>query len=157
MHKKIYLNHLVDPSFQGVNRLFLLSLENENGRTSHLEYYLPKLEIKEYNIKIDGKSFFDQPINNNIKTYENIRKTATGQGDGYTTDFLLDYPYFKENYKMTEIDLSKQQALDADPRANHQINFTPNLSRAGKKTFCFIIEEVKETVLDFSHGSKKVF
>ena len=140
-----------------MNRRFVLFFENEDDRRSHSNYCLPKVTIKEYNVMIHGKYFFDQPINNDIKTYENIRKTATGQGDDYTTDFLLDYPYFKENYKMTEIDLSKQQALDADPRANHQINFTPNLSRAEKKTFCFIIEEVKETVLDFSQGSVKVF
>ena len=72
--KNKYLNHLFDPSFQGVNRLFVLSFENENGRTSHSEYYLPKVEIKDYNVKIDGKNFFDQPINNNTKTYKNIRK-----------------------------------------------------------------------------------
>ena len=69
-----YLNHLVNPSFQGVNRLFVLSFENENDRTSHSTYYLPKVEIKDYNVMIDGKNFFDQPINSNIKTYENIRK-----------------------------------------------------------------------------------
>ena len=63
-----YLNHLINPSFQGVNRLFVFSFENENGRTSHSEYYLPKVEIKDFNVKIDGKNFFDQPINNNIKT-----------------------------------------------------------------------------------------
>ena len=66
-----YLNHLVDPSFQGVNRFFVLS-----DRISHLAYYLPKVEIKDYNVMIDGKNFFDQPINNNFKTYENIRKIA---------------------------------------------------------------------------------
>ena len=112
-----YLNHLVDLSFQGVNRLFVLSFENENGRTSHSEYHLSKVEIKDYNVRIDGKNFFDQLINNDIKTYESIRKIATEQGDDYTTVCLLDYPYFKENYKMVAIDLSKQQALDADPRA----------------------------------------
>ena len=62
------------------------------------------------------KNLFLQPINNNFKTYGNIRKIVTGQGDSYTTDCLLDY-HFKENYKMIAIDLSKQQALDADPRA----------------------------------------
>ena len=62
------------------------------------------------------ENFFDQTINNDTKTYENIRKNATGQGDGYTTGCLLDYPYFKENYKMIAIDLSKQHVLDADPR-----------------------------------------
>ena len=80
-----YLNHLIDPSFQGVNRiLFVLSLENENGRTSHAKYYLPKVKIKDWNIKIDGKNVFDQPIINDIKTYENSRKISTGQRDDYT-------------------------------------------------------------------------
>ena len=112
-----YLNYLVNSSFQGVNRLFVLSFENENDRPSHSTYYLPKAEIKDYNVMIDGKNFFDQPINSDLKTYENIRKIATGQGDDYTTGCLLDYSYFKDHYKMIAIDLSKQQALDADPRA----------------------------------------
>ena len=114
-----YLNHLVGPSFQGVNRLFVLSFENENDRKSHSDYYLPKVETKDYNVMIDGKNFFDQPINSDLKTYENIR-IATGQGDDYTSGCLLDYSYFKENYKMIAIDLNKQQALDADPRAIQQ-------------------------------------
>ena len=99
--------------------------------------------------------FFGQPKNNNIEAYENI-KTATGQRDDYTTGCLLDYPYFKENYKMIAIDLSKQQALDADPRAIQQINFTANLDRAGNTKIYFILEEAKETVLDFSQGTVKV-
>ena len=101
---------------------------------------------------IDGKNFFDQPINSDLKTYENIRKIATGQGDDYTTGCLLDYSYFKENYKMIAIDLSKQQVLDADPRAIQQINFTANLDRAGNTTMFFTIEEAKETMLDISQG-----
>ena len=105
---------------------------------------------------IDGKNFFDQPINNMIKTYENIRKITIGQGDDYTTGCLLDYTYFKKYYKMIAIDLSKQQALDADPKAIQQINFTANLDRAGNTTMFFIIEEAKETVLDFSQGTVKV-
>ena len=103
---------------------------------------------------IDGKIFFDQPINNKFKTYENSRKIATGKGDDYTTGCLLDYPYFKENYKMIAIDLSIQQALGFDPRAIQQINFTANLDRAGN-TFS-IIEEAKETALNFSQGTIKV-
>ena len=101
-----YLNHLIYPSFQGVNRLFVLSLENENDRISHSNYYLPKVEIKDY-VMIDDRNFFDQPINSMNKTYENIRRIATGQGDDYTTGCLLDYSYFKENYKLIAIDLSK--------------------------------------------------
>ena len=67
-----YFNHLVDPSFRGVNRLFVLSFENENGRTSHSEYYLPKVEIKDYNVKIDGENFFDQPTLKHMKTLEKL-------------------------------------------------------------------------------------
>ena len=105
---------------------------------------------------IDSRNFFDQPIDNMAKTYENIRKIATGQEDDYTTGCLLDYPYFKDHYKMIAIDLSKQQALDTDPRTIQQINFTANLDRAGNTTMFFIIEEAKETVLDFSQGAAKV-
>ena len=147
-----YLNYLINPSFQGVNRLFVLSFENENDRTSHSTYYLPKVEIKDYNVMIDGKNFFDQPINSMNKTYENIRKIATGKGDDYTTGCLLNYPYFKDNYKMIAIDLSKQQALDADPRKIQQINFTLNLDRDGDTTMFFIIKQEKETIIEFSQG-----
>ena len=68
---------------------------------------------------IDDKNVFDKSIKNDFRTYENIKKIATGQGDDYTTGCLLDYPYFKENYKMIAIDSSKQQILDADRRAMH--------------------------------------
>ena len=90
-----------------------------------------------------------------ILKHGNVRKIATGQGDDYATGCLLDYPYFKKNYKMISIDLSKQKALDADPRAIQQINFTANLDRAGTTTMLFITEEAKEIVLDFSQGTVK--
>ena len=99
--------------------------------------------------------FFGQPKTNDIETYENIN-TATSQRDDYTTGCLLDYPYFKENYKMIAIDLSKQHALDADPREIQKINFTGNLDRAGNTRVFFILEEAKETVLDFSQATIKV-
>ena len=104
---------------------------------------------------IDGKNVFDLPIISDIKRYENIRKIATGQGDDYTTGCLLDYSYFKENYKMIAIDLRKRQSLDADPRAIQENNFTVNLDRAGNTTIFFIIKETKETVLEFSQGTVK--
>ena len=63
-----------------------------------MEYYLPKVEIKNYNVKIDGRNFFNQTINNNIKTYENIRKIATGKGNNYTAGYFLDYAYFQEKF-----------------------------------------------------------
>ena len=105
---------------------------------------------------IDGKSFFDQPIRNDKVTYENIRKIAIGQADDYTTGCLLYYTYFKKYYKMIAIDLSKQQALDADPRAIQPINFTANLDRDGNTRFYFILEEAKETIFEFSQGTVKV-
>ena len=151
-----YLNYLINPSFQGAKRLFVLSFENENDRTSHSTHYLPKVEIKDYNVTIDGRNFFDQPINSMSQTYENIRKIANGKGDDYKTGCLLDYPYFKENYKVIAIDLSRQNELDADPRAIQQINFTANLDRAGNTTIFFIIKEAKETIFDFSQGTVKV-
>ena len=113
-------------------------LGNDNAR----RYYVPTIEIKDYNVLINGENVFDQPIKNNKVTYKNIRKIATGQGDDYTTGCLLDF--------------SKQQVLDADPRAIQQINFTANLDRAGNTRVYFILEEAKETILDFSQGTIKV-
>ena len=139
------LNHLPEPSFQGINRLFVLAFENDEQRISNKRYYIPNIEIKDYNGMIDGKNFFDQPIKNDKVTYENIQKIAMGQGDDYTTGCLLDYAYFKKYYKMIAIDLSKQQVLDADPRAIQQTNFTANLSRPGNTRIYFVLEEAKET------------
>ena len=104
----------------------------------------------------DGRNFFNQPINSMSKTYKNIRKIATGKEDDYTAGCFLDNPYFKENYKMIATDLSKQQALDADPRKIQQINFTANLDRDGNTTIFFIIEQEKETIFEFSQGTVKV-
>ena len=89
---------MINPRFQGVNRLFVLLFEDD--RTSHSTYYLPKVEIKDYNVMIDGRNVFDQPINSMTKTYKNIRRIATGQGDGYTTSCLLGYSYFKKKLQV---------------------------------------------------------
>ena len=100
LRRNANLNHLVEPSFQGVNRLFVLTFENDNQRTSYERYYIPTVEIKDYNIMINGENLFDQPIKNNKVTYENIRTIATGQGDDYITGCLLHYSYFADTYKM---------------------------------------------------------
>ena len=150
------MNHLVEPNFQGVNRIFVLTFKNDTQRASSKAYYLPTVQLKDYNIMIKGENIFDQPIKNNKVTYEVIRKIATRQGDDYTTGCLLDYPYVNDTYKMIAINLSKQQALDADPRAYQQVNFTANLERAGNTRIYFIVEEAKETVLDFSQRTVKV-
>ena len=150
------LNHLVEPSFKGVNRFFILAYKNDAQRTSAKGYYLPNVELKEYNVMINGENFFDQPVKDNKVTYERIRKTDTGQGDDCTTSCLLDYPCFKDDYKIIAADLSKQQALDANSRANQKFNFTANLDRAGNTRIYFFLEEAKETKLDFSQGTVKV-
>ena len=106
-----------------------------------------------YNVMIDGKKVFDQPVKYDQVTYENIRNLATGQRDDYTTGCLLDYIYFKNYYKMIAIHLSKQQALDADPKAIQQIIFTASLDRANDTKFYFIFDESKEAVFEFSQGT----
>ena len=92
----------------------------------------------------DGKNFFDQPIKSELKTYENIRKIATGQGDDYTTGCLLDYSYFKDYDKMIAIDLSKQQVFDADPITIQQINFIANLDTTGNTTIPLLLKNRKK-------------
>ena len=102
-----YLYYLIDPSFQGVNRLFVLSFKNETQQTSYKRYHPLTVEIKNYNVMIDGKNFFDQPVRNDLITYDSMQKIVTDQGDDYTTGCLLDYNYFKKFYKIIPTDLSK--------------------------------------------------
>ena len=105
---------------------------------------------------IDRRNPFDQTVNNNFKTYDNIRKIDDHQGDDYTTGCLVDYSYFKRYYKSIAMYLSKQQKLDANSKAIQQINFTGTLDTAEGTTMFFIIEEAKETVLGFSKETVKV-
>ena len=150
------LNHLVEPNFQGVNRLFVLAFENHTQRTSHTGSYLPNVEIKNYKVMINGENFFDQPIKNSKVRYENIRKICIGSGDDYTVGSLLSYPYVTDTYTMIVADLSKQQILDSNPRAFQQNIFTAKLDRAGNTRIYFILEEAKETILNFVQGFVKV-
>ena len=106
---------------------------------------------------IDGRNLFDQPVKNDLRTYDNIQKIVTGQEDEYSTDCLLDYLYFKKYCKLIAIDLSKQQALHADPKAIQQIDFTENLEEDQNTTMFAVIEEAKEIILDFSRGTVRVF
>ena len=112
--------------------------------------------MKDYNVRIDGQTFFDQPVKNNLIKYDNIRNIATGQGEDYATGCLWGYNEFNNYYKMIAIDLSKQQTLDANPKAIQQISFTANLDRDGNTAIFFIIEEAKEIILDFPQGTVKV-
>ena len=119
---KNLLRFPLDASFHGVKRRFVLCYNNTDGDAnrvqsdSHRKYFLPRVNITKYNISIDSRNFYDQPINDQIKKYDEIRKIATGKRDDYTTGCLLDYQYFKDHYQLIAVDLSKQKELDADPR-----------------------------------------
>ena len=98
------IRETINSSCQRINRLFVLLYEdgaNWVTADSHRRYFLPRVEIKNYNIEIDGRKFYDQPVNNQekndlIKQYNEARKVLTGQGDDYTTDCLLDFAYLKK-------------------------------------------------------------
>ena len=137
----------------------LAFVNSDNGnkkveRNSHKKYFLPRVNITNYNVLIDGRNFYDQPINDSVKQYDEIRKTATGQGDDYTTGCLLNYQYFKDHYNLIAADLSKQKELNADSRAIQQIGFYGVLKT--KSQVCAVLQESKETMLQFSEGTTKV-
>ena len=124
---------------------------------SYKKYLLPRVKIGNYNIEIDGRNFYDQPIDNSIEQYDEVRKISTGQGDDYTTSSLLDYSYFRKNYRLLAADLSKQKALHADSRAI-QIIFTVKIKATVANTrvvLFYVLEKSKETILEFSKGTTK--
>ena len=159
-----YIWELLDSSCQGVNRLFVLAYNNTIGNNqvsvdSYKKYFLPRVTIDNYNIEIDGINFYDQPINDSIKQYDEIRKISTGQGDDYTTGCLLDFAYFEKNYRLIAADLSKQKALDADSRAIQQIIFTGKIKATVANTrviIYYILQKSKETILELSKETTKV-
>ena len=123
------------------------------------KYFLPRVKIDNYNIEIDGRNFYDQPINDSIKQYDEVKKISTWKGDDYTTGCLLDFDYFVKDYKIIAVDLSKQKALDADLRAIQQIIFTGKIKATAVNTRVitfYVLEKWKETILEFSKGTTKV-
>ena len=114
------------PFFQGVDRLFVMAYNRANGqptRNGQRKHYLPRIDLNKYNVIIDGINFYDNPIENNIEKYRELKKVMIGKGEDYTTGSLLDFNYFDKHYKLIAVDLSKQKELDADPRAIQQIEF----------------------------------
>ena len=153
-----YIRELLDASYQGVKKLFIHAYDNTGDNpvavNSHRRCFLPRIKIENYNIEIDGKKFYDQPINDLIKQYDEVRKISIGQGDDYATGCLLDFAYFEKNYRLIAVDLSKQKALDADTRVIQQIIFT---GKAGRNIVTYyILEQSKETKLKFSKGTTNV-
>ena len=132
---------------------------NQVSVDSFKKYFLPRVKIENYNIEIDGRNFYDQPINDSIKQYDEIRKASRGQGDDYTTGCLLDFDYFEKTYRLIAVDLSKQKALNADLRAIKQIIFTSKIKSTVANTrviIYYILEQSKEATLQFSKGTTKV-
>ena len=151
-----YIN--LDPSFQGVNRLFVMAYNRVDGqptRNGQRKYYLPRISLNKYNVFIDGKNFYDNPIESDIEKYRELKKVMIGKGEDYTTGSLLDYTYFDKHYKLVTIDLSKQKKLDADPRAIQQIEFKYMLGT--NSTIYWVLEKSKETILEFYKGTVKVY
>ena len=131
------LDYLIDPLFTNVNRLFVLNFENEDDRTSFSKYYVPKVEIKDFNVLIDGKPLFEIPVKNKEEAYEAIIEIS--KNNEYTAGNLLDYENFKDHYKLIAIDLNKQTELE-NPDLKQQINFIRRLEENNAIMF-FIIEK----------------
>ena len=152
------LNYLIDPTFTNASRLFVLSSEiiEENNikkdhRDSFSHYYVPQVQIKDFNVFIDGKRFCDLSVKNEDDAYEKIIEMSNN--NDYTTGNFLDFAYYKENYRLIAIDLSKQTTLK-DPQ---QISFIGKIE--GKNngvTMFFIIERSEETTFEFSQNSVNI-
>ena len=155
-----HIGELLDSSYQGVKRLFILAYDNAAGDNQvsvdyFKKYFLLRVKIEKYSMEIDGRNFYDQPINDSIKQYDEVRKVSTRQ----TTGCLLDFAYFEKNYWLIAADLSKQKVLDADSRAIQQIIFTGKIKSTVANTrviIYYILEQSKETILQFSEGTTKV-
>ena len=150
-----YIN--LDSSFQGVNRLFVMAYNRENGqptRNGQHKYYLPRIDLEKYVI-IDGRNFYDNPIDSDIEKSRELKKVMIGKGEDYTTGSLLDFDYFDKHYKLVAVDLSKQKELDANPRAIQQIEFKYMLGT--NSTIYWVLEKSKETILEFYKGTVKVY
>ena len=144
------LNYLIDPTFTKVDRLIVLSFENEDDRRYLSKYYVPNVQIKDFNVSIDGKSFFDMPIKNEEEIYKKI--IEMGRNNDYKTGNLLDYECFSKHYKLIVIDLSKQIELE-NPDLKQQIIFIRQLERNEVATMFFIIEKSEEITFEFPQNS----
>ena len=151
-----YIN--LDPSFQGVNGLFVVAYNRANGqptRNGRRKYYLPRVDLEKYNVIIDGRNFFDNPIESDIEKYRELKQVMIGKGEDNTTGSLFNFKYFDKNYKLAAVDLSKQKELDADPRAIQQIEFKYMLRT--NSTIYWVLEKSKETILEFYKGTVKLY
>ena len=124
--------------------------DDQFNKNSKRVYYLPRNDVI-----IDGRNFYDNPIESDIEKYRELKKVMIGKGEDYTTGSLLNFDYFKRHYKLVAVDLTKQKELDADPRAIQQIEFRYILPT--NSTIYWILEKSKETILEFYKGTVKVY
>ena len=171
---------LLDAAIPGINRLFIISFNdnvedavrdppvinddaNRVKRNSNRKYFLPRVDIKDYNVFIDVRNFYDQNISDDSKKYEELRKVMTGRGEDYTTGSLLEYDYWKKNYKLICCDLSKQKVLDSNTKANQHDEFiykldnTRNVGGGNRAQILTVLGKEKETNLEFRKGTVKVY
>ena len=169
---------LLDATIPGINRLFAMGFNdnvedpvrnnspaddvNRVKRDSHIKCFLPGVDIKDY-VLVDGRNFYDQNISDDFKKYEELRKVMTEIGENYTTGSLLDYDYWKNNYKLICCHLSKQKVLDSNPNSNQQVEFIYKLDNAknvgggNKAQILTVLEKEKEKNLEFSKRTAKVY
>ena len=143
-----YIN--LDPSFQGVNRLFVRAYNRANGqptRNGQQKYYLPRIDLEKYNVIINERNFYDNPIESDIEKYRELTKVMIGKGEDNTTGSLFDFNYFDKHYKLVAVDLSKQKELDADPTAIQQIEFKYMLGT--NSTIYWVLEKSKLNYIRF--------
>ena len=147
----------LDPLFQGVNRLFVMAYNRVDGqptRNGQQKYYLLRIDLEKYNVIIDGRNFYDNPIESDIEKYRELKKVMIGKGGDYTAGSLFDFNYF-DKHKLIAVDLFKQKELDADPRAIQQIEFKYMLGT--NSTIYWVLEKSKETILESYKGIVKVY
>ena len=152
------LNYLIDPTFTNVNTLFVLSFERieENNvkkdyRDSFSHYYVPNIQIKDYNVLIDGKSFFNLPVKTEEEAFEKVIEMSNN--NDYTTGNSLDFAYYRENYRLIATELSKQTKIN-DPQ---QINFIGKVENENNGVTIFlIIENTEKTTFEFSQNSVNI-
>ena len=129
---------------------------NQPTRNGQQKYYLPRIDLNKYNVIIDGRNFYDNPIENDAEKYRELKKVMIGKGEDYiSTGSLQDYSCFTKCYKLVAVDLSKQKELDADPRAIQQIEFEYMIGTTS--TIYWVLENSKETILEFYKGTVKVY
>ena len=144
------LDYLIDPTFRNINRLFVLSFKNGDNdptRSSFDKYYMPLVEIKDFNALIDNKPFFDQSVKHKHEAYEKLIEMS--KNDDYTTGTLLDFSYHQNYYKLGDMDLSRQ----TNTSVPQQINFVRKLKEDNGATLFFIAGKQHKAILNFSLDS----